>query len=314
MNEVDKIAVCSRSFSKNLILREELLEIYTQVRFNDEGIQLEGAKLINFLKGHNKAIIGLEKMTDDILSKLPELKVVGKFGVGLDTIDLGAMTKYGKRLGWTPGTNKRAVSELVISLAISLLRHIPSSHQGVLSGNWRQQIGGQLSGRTIGVIGCNNIGRDVIELLQPWGCNFLAFDISYSSEFNAKNGVTAVDIEELLKTSDVVTIHLPLNKSTANIISKSRIDLMKNSAILINTSRGGLVDERALKESLINGRLAGAALDVFGEEPPQDTELLKLPNFIATPHIGGSTEEATIAMGRAAIRGLDINSIPIIGG
>jgi D-3-phosphoglycerate dehydrogenase len=197
MNEVDKIAVCSRSFSRNLILREELLEIYTQVRFNDEGIQLEGAKLIDFLKGHSKAIIGLEKMTDDILSKLPELKVVGKFGVGLDTIDLGAMTKYGKRLGWTPGTNKRAVSELVISLAISLLRHIPSSHQGVLSGNWRQQIGGQLSGRTIGVIGCNNIGRDVIELLQPWGCRFLAFDISYSSEFNAKNGVIAVDIEEL---------------------------------------------------------------------------------------------------------------------
>jgi D-3-phosphoglycerate dehydrogenase len=312
MNNIDKVAVCSRSFSRNVTLRAELFDKYTQIRFNDEGLQLEGGELIKFLEGHSKAIIGLERMTDEILASLPELKVIGKFGVGLDTIDLVAMSKYGKRLGWTPGTNKRAVSELVISLAISMLRHIPTSHQGVLSGNWRQQVGGQLSGRTVGVIGCNNIGRDVIELLHPWGCKFLAFDISYSSEFNAKYGVSAVEIEELLELSDVVTIHLPLNASTLNIISKPRLDLMKKSAILINTSRGGLVDELALKEALISGRLAGAAFDVFKEEPPQDPELLKLSNFIATPHIGGSTEEATIAMGRAAIRGLDINSVPIL--
>jgi phosphoglycerate dehydrogenase-like enzyme len=313
MNRTERVAVCSRSFSKNSVLRSELLEKYLQVTFNDAGLQLVGEELVSFLKGHDKAIIGLEKITEDLLQQLPELKVIGKFGVGLDTIDLSAMSKYERRLGWTPGTNKRSVSELVITLAISMLRHIPSAHQEVLAGKWRQQMGGLLSGRTVGVIGCNNIGRDVITLLQPWGCKFLSYDLVDSPEFNSAYGVVAVGLEELLMNSDVVTLHLPLNESTRNILSKSRIDLMKQSAILINTARGGLVDEEAVKEALKNNLLAGAAFDVFDSEPPQDAEFLALPNFIVTPHIGGSTEEATIAMGRAAIRGLDENTVPIPG-
>lgn len=313
MNRTERVAVCSRSFSKNSTLRNELLEKYSQVTFNDAGLQLAGEDLVGFLTGHDKAIIGLEKITDDLLQRLPELKVIGKFGVGLDTIDLSAMAKYERRLGWTPGTNKRSVSELVVASAISMLRHVPSAHQEVLAGKWRQQMGGLLSGRTIGVIGCNNIGKDVIALLQPWGCKFLSYDLVDSPEFNSAHGVLAVGLEELLMNSDVVTLHLPLNESTRNILSKSRIDLMKQSAILINTARGGLVDEAAVKEALKNHRLAGAAFDVFSSEPPQDRELLALPNFLVTPHIGGSTEEATIAMGRAAIRGLYENTVPTPG-
>jgi D-3-phosphoglycerate dehydrogenase len=313
MNRTERVAVCSRSFSRNSTLRSELLEKYSQVTFNDAGLQLAGEDLVGFLKGHGKAIIGLEKITEDLLQQLPELKVIGKFGVGLDTIDLSAMAKYERRLGWTPGTNKRSVSELVVASAISMLRHVPSAHQEVLAGRWRQQMGGLLSGRTIGVIGCNNIGKDVIALLQPWGCKFLSYDLVNSPDFNSAHGVLAVGLEELLMNSDVVTLHLPLNESTRNILSKSRIDLMKQSAILINTARGGLVDEAAVKEALKSHRLAGAAFDVFSSEPPQDKELLALPSFLVTPHIGGSTEEATIEMGRAAIRGLDENTVPTPG-
>jgi D-3-phosphoglycerate dehydrogenase len=194
-----------------------------------------------------------------------------------------------------------------------MLRHVPSGYQEVLAGKWRQQMGGLLSGRTVGVIGCNNIGKDLITLLQPWGCKFLSYDLVDSPDFNSAHGVLAVGLEELLMTSDVVTLHLPLNESTRNILSKSRISLMKESAILINAARGGLVDEEAVKQALMNNRLAGAAFDVFDSEPPQDRELLALPNFFVTPHIGGSTEEATIAMGRAAIRGLDENTVPTTG-
>lgn len=197
MNRTERVAVCSRSFSKNSTLRSELLERYSKVTFNDAGLQLVGEELVDFLKEHDKAIIGLEKITEDLLQQLPELKVIGKFGVGLDTLDLSAMEKFGIYLGWMPGTNKRSVSELVISNIIALLRHVPSVHQEVLTGKWRQQMGGLLSGRTVGIIGCNNIGKDVITLLQPWGCKFLSYDLVDSPEFNSAHGVLAVGLEEL---------------------------------------------------------------------------------------------------------------------
>ena len=313
INKNDRVAVCSRSFSKNLILRQELLTKYENVSFNEKGVKLEGKELIRFLQGHQMAIIGIEKITAEVLSELPDLEVIGKFGVGLDTIDLTAMAKYEKKLGWIPGVNKRSVAELVILLTLSMLRHAQSIHQDILEGNWNQKMGGLLSSRTVGIVGCNNIGQEVIKLLQPWNCKFLVNDIVDFPEFNSEYGITPVGIEELLINSDIVSLHLPLNQSTQNIISKSRLSLMKSTAILINTARGGLVDELALKDALKSKKIAGAALDVFQSEPPKDFELLTLPNFLATPHIGGSTEEATLAMGRAAIQGLEVNSIPVFG-
>ena len=294
------------------MLRAELLARYSQVTFNDAGIQLAGDRLVEFLSGHEKAITALEMIDDYVLSRLPELQVIGKYGVGLDMIDLNAMRRHGKHLGWTGGVNRRSVSEMVIAFAVAMLRHIPAAQREVLSGTWRQHVGGLLSGRTVGIIGCGFIGKDLVELLQPWNCTLIANDILDFPDFYLHYGVTPVGLEELLQRSDVVTLHVPLDKSTRNMISAERLALMKPSAILINAARGGLVDEAALKAMLVTKRLAAAAFDVFAVEPPQDTELLNLPNFLVTPHIGGSAEEATMAMGRAAIRGLDENSIPDI--
>jgi phosphoglycerate dehydrogenase-like enzyme len=310
MNTTEKVAVCSRSFSKNTVLRAELLARYAQVTFNDAGLQLAGDSLVEFLTGHEKAITALELIDDYVLSRLPELQVIGKYGVGLDMIDLNAMCRYGKRLGWKGGVNRRSVSELVISFAVAMLRHIPAAQREVLSGTWRQHVGGLLSGRTVGIIGCGFIGKDLVELLQPWNCTLLANDILDFPDFYARYSVTPVGLEELLQRSDVVTLHLPLDESTRNMLSAIRLALMKPSAILINAARGGLVDEAALKGMLVTKRLAAAAFDVFAVEPPQDHELLALPNFLVSPHIGGSAEEATLAMGRAAISGLNENAIP----
>jgi phosphoglycerate dehydrogenase-like enzyme len=292
------------------VLRTELLARYAQVTFNDAGLQLAGDSLVDYLSGHDKAITGLEMIDDYLLSRLPELQVIGKYGVGLDMIDLNAMSRHGKRLGWTGGVNRRSVSEMVISFAVAMLRHIPAAQQEVLSGTWRQHVGGLLSGRTVGIIGCGFIGKDLVELLQPWNCTLLANDILDFPDFYAHYSVTPVGLEELLQRSDVVTLHVPLDESTRNMISAARLVLMKPSAILINAARGGLVDEAALKGMLVTKRLAAAAFDVFSVEPPQDQELLALPNFLVSPHIGGSAEEVILAMGRAAIDGLDINEIP----
>lgn len=306
-----RVAVASRSFSRHPVLRAELLARYERVTFNDEGLSLSGDALVAFLSGHDKAITALEKLDEVVLSRLPELQVVGKYGVGLDMIDLAAMSRLGKRLGWTGGVNKRSVSELVISAAIALLRHVPEANAMVRDGGWKQLMGRQLSQRTVGIVGCGHIGKDLSILLKAFGCRVLAHDIKDFPEFYAAHGVEPMGLEQLLAEADIVTLHLPNHSSTHGILTAERLALMKPDALFINMARGGLVDEAALKAMLAEGRLAGAALDVFAQEPPQDMDLLRMPNVLALPHIGGSAEEAVVAMGRAAIAGLDEGREPL---
>lgn len=304
------IAVTSRSFSQHPVLRAELLERYSNVRFNDEGLALKGESLIEFARGRRKLIVALERIDEAILAALPELEVLSKYGVGTDMLDKQAMIRHGIRLGWTGGVNKRSVTELAIMFMIALLRQVPLASREVREGIWKNRKGKQLSERTVGIIGCGNIGKDLTPILRAFGCKVLAHDILDFPEFYAVHQVEPVELEELLRRSDIVTLHVPLDGSTRNMLSAERLALMKPEAILINTARGGLVDEAALKRMLMEGRLAGAGFDVFAAEPPEDLELLRLPNFLATPHIGGSSEEAILAMGRAAIQGLDENKIP----
>ncbi len=307
-----RVAVTSRSFSRHPVLRGELLARYDNVTFNDQGLALKGNALIDFLKGSERAITALERLDAALFDAVPELRVVSKYGVGIDMIDLAAMAKRNIRLGWTGGVTRRSVSEMVISFAIALFRHIPAANRQVRDGTWRQLIGRQITGKTVGIVGCGHVGKDLAVLLRAFGCRVLAHDILDFPEFHAANQVAPVGLEELLAQSDIVTLHLPLDATTRNIMSAERLALMKADAILINAARGGLVDEVALKSMLMEGRLAGAAFDVFAAEPPDDRELLNLPNFLATPHIGGSAEEAILAMGRAAIDGLETAEVPRI--
>ena len=298
------VAVASRSFSKHPILRSKILESYPDAKFNDKGLSLSGDSLVEFLSGHEKAITALEVIDDSILSKLPNLKVIGKYGVGLDMIDLHAMKDRGVKLGWTGGVNKRSVSELVISFSVYLLHRVAFANAEVRNGEWYQVKGRQLSDCTFGIVGCGHIGKDLVKLLKPFGCNILAHDIIDFKEFYQENNITSVGLDELLQKSDVVTLHLPKNDSTNNILNKDRLQMLKKDAILINLARGGLLDESALKKILSEKNIAGAALDVFSVEPPIDTDFAHLDNVLITPHIGGSTEEAILAMGLAAIDGL----------
>jgi phosphoglycerate dehydrogenase-like enzyme len=299
------LAVTSRSFSKHPILRDEVLKRYPDAKFNDEGLSLNGNSLIRFLRGYEKAITALEVIDENILSSLPDLKVIGKYGVGLDMIDLHAMQKFGVKLGWKGGVNKRSVSELVVSLAIYLLHRVAFANAEVRSGKWYQVKGRQLSECTVGIIGCGFVGKDLVQLLKPFKCNIIAHDILYFQDFYDKNNVKPVGLEELLQKADIVTLHLPLDTSTKNILNKKRLLMLKKDAILVNLARGGLIDENILMRLLIEKKIAGAALDVFAVEPPSNNDFALMENVIVTPHIGGSTEEAILAMGMAAIEGLD---------
>ena len=300
-----KVAVASASFSRNPTLRAELTLRYPGSRFNDTNRVLEGDELVTFLRGHARAITGLDVLTDAVFRGVPELRLVSKYGVGLDMIDIDSARRHGVSVRWTPGVNRQAVAELTIGLMIALCRAIVPLSRELSDGSWRRPGGRQLSSAVVGVVGCGAIGQSVARLCTAFGSTVLAHDIRAYDDFYVATGVKPLALDALLEASDIVTIHLPLDASTRGLIDARALALMKPTAFLVNTARGGIVDEPALTAALLDGRLAGAGADVFAVEPPRGSALFTLPNFIGTPHIGASTEEAVLAMGRAAIAGLE---------
>ena len=303
------VAVASHSFSRNATLRRELLARHPEVRFNETGVPLmRRDDLIALLRGHERAITGLEVLDDAVFAALPELRVVSKYGVGLDMIDLAAARRHGISVRWTPGVNRQAVAELTIAFMIALCRSLVPLAHAIKTGGWTHPGGRQLSSSTIGIVGCGHVGQEVARLCRAFGATVLAHDIRAYDDFYRAHGVAAVTLDALLDQADIVTLHVPLDSSTRGLIGRRELARMKPTAHLINTARGGIVDEAALAAALAGGQLAGAAFDVFNEEPPANDELLSQPKFIGTPHIGGGTSEAVLAMGRAAIEGLDDDS------
>lgn len=304
-NILTQVAVASRSFSRDTRLREELLARYPDAMFNHTGRTLKDGELVEFLRGHARAITGLERLDAALFSAVPELRLVSKYGVGLDMIDLDAARAHGVAIRWTPGVNRQAVAELAIAMMIALGRKMLPLARETADGAWRQPVGRQLSSATVGIVGCGHVGQRVAEICRAIGSAVIAHDIRSYDAFYRAHGIREVSLDALLGDADIVTVHVPLEASTRGMIGPREIAAMKPSAFLINTARGGIVDERAVKRALIEGRLGGAAFDVYAVEPPVDRELLLLPNFLGMPHIGASTEESVLAMGRAAIEGLD---------
>ena len=322
MNTLDKVAITSRSFSANKYLVEELRARYANITLNNSGKTLVGSELLEFLDGQNKVIVGLENFDKNLIDQLPELKVISKFGVGLNNIDQEAMKENSISLGFQPGTNKQSVAELALMHIFIALRKAPSSKEDICNNIWSQNKGHELFGKTIGIIGFGNIGQRLAELLEPFKCKIVFYDgIEFSKEelvdkFPSRsedfiNNLQQSSLNEVLKEADIVSIHIPLLEETQNLISVDELACLKKDVRIINTSRGGIVDEKALEDFLNQNKNAFAAFDVFETEPAFNHPLLKLNNFYATSHLGSMTIEGVISMGIAAINGLDENRIPL---
>ncbi|MCX7927746.1 MAG: phosphoglycerate dehydrogenase [Candidatus Omnitrophica bacterium] len=237
------------------------------------------------------------RVTREIIEAAKNLKVIGRAGVGLDNVDLEAATERGIVVMNAPAGNTISTCEHTMSLLLALARNIPQAHVSTKKGEWKRSkfMGVELYNKTLGIIGLGRIGREVARRAISFGMKIKGYDPYLPRETAEQYGIEVVGLEELLKSSDFVTVHVPLTEETQYMISEKELSLMKKGARIINCARGGIIDEKALIKSLISGHLAGAALDVFEIEPPSaDNELFKLENVIVTCHLGASTEEAQV--------------------
>ena len=296
-----RIKVTSPSFSKNLVLEKELKQHFPDSELNKEGIRFTKAQLKAFLRDCEGAIIGLESIDEDVLDACPNLKIISKYGVGLNNIDMKACQKRNVAIGWTGGVNKLSVAEMTLGFMLALSRNLFQSSYLLKDTVWRKNGGFQLTGKTVGIIGVGHVGKEVVRLLKPFECRTLVNDIIDQTDYYRQYDLQEVTKDEIFSSADIVTIHTPLTEQTRYLVNHRTLSQMKSDAFLINTARGRIVSQKDLKEALMDKKIAGAAIDVYEEEPPTDTEFLSLPNLICTPHIGGNALEAVLAMGRSAI-------------
>ena len=235
------------------------------------------------------------KITKELIDKANKCKVIARVGVGLDNIDQDAAKEKNIRVINAVEGAMNAVAELVVGLMLSLAREIPRADREVRNGNWikKELMGSELRGKYLGIVGLGNIGKRLGRLAKSFNMNIIGFDVMpIDEEFSKEVGLMKADLGTLLSSADYVSLHVPLLDSTKHMINAEKIAIMKNTARVINTSRGGVIDEVALYNALKNGDLGGAALDVFEVEPATSNKLRELPNFISTPHIGAQTKEA----------------------
>tara|TARA_B100000780_G_C21113781_1_gene450349 strand:- start:233 stop:1156 length:924 start_codon:yes stop_codon:yes gene_type:complete len=301
-----KIKVTANAFSKNSILRNELLQYFPNSEFNNTGRRFTGDELVSFLSDADGAIIGLEKITDQLLIQLPNLKIIAKYGVGLDNIDQIACKKNNVNVGWTGGVNKLSVAEMTLGFMLDLSRNLQLTSNQLKKGLWNKSGGRQLTAQTIGIIGLGHIGKELVRLLKPFNCTILCHDIIKQNEYCTKENVQSVSLKELLNKSDIVSIHTPLTSVTNGLVNNTFLSSMKKDSYLINTARGPIVVLEDLKKALTNDVILGAAIDVYDVEPPKDKKLLLLQNLICTPHTGGNSSEAVVLMGQSAIKHLNL--------
>lgn len=301
-----RVAVTSPYFDFFPELKQELLALYGDVKFPSEKRRLTEDELIDYLRGYEAAIIGLDRFTDRVCAALPELKIVSLCSAGVDHIDPAILKKHGKRMWWAAGVNKVSVSELAVCYMVFCVRRLHYFSSILRRGDWKGPVGfgADLRGRTVGIHGCGHIGQEVVKLLQPYGVKILACDRVDHSDFYRQYGVEKVNEDELWARSDVLTVHLSLNATTRNLYTGAVLDRMKPGMILVNCARGGMFDEEALRQRLESGHVAGAAFDVFAVEPANGNPLIDMPTFFASPHIGATTRESWEAMLRSGMRGV----------
>jgi D-3-phosphoglycerate dehydrogenase len=234
------------------------------------------------------------RITEEVMAAAPRLRVVGRAGAGVDNIDVPAATRRGILVMNAPGENTISAAEHTLSMILSLARQIPRADRGMHAGRWErgQFMGIELFGKTLGILGLGKVGREVASRARAFGMEVIAYDPVLSEEMAARAGVTLVPLDTIYERADLITLHLPLSAETRHMIGREQLQRCRPGVRLINVARGGVIDEAALVEALQSGRVAGAALDVFENEPPTGSPLLSLDSVVLTPHLGASTQEA----------------------
>ncbi len=297
-----KVLVTARSFRKMQgdhwrVLQDAGCEVVTP----EQDQPLKEVEMISLIGDVDAALVGNDAVTERVIAAAPHLMVVSKHGVGVDNVDVPAATRAGVIVTNTPGANQVAVAEMAVALIMALTRKIAYHDLVVKSGGWSRIIGTELAGKTVGLVGLGRIGKEVVLRLKGFQVKFLAYDVYQDNTFAAENGVRFVTLDELLSQSDIVTLHAVLTSDTQGFIGEKELGRMKPGAFLVNTARGGLVDESALYRALADNRLAGAGLDVFADEPPKNSPLLQLGDkVLLTPHLGAQTTETVLRMGQMA--------------
>lgn len=292
------VLVTTRSFGKEVgEPLERLRGAGCRVLEWREGSGLPEADLIAKLAGTDAWIVAFHPIGPALMDAAPRLRIVAKHGVGVDNIDIAAATARGIVVTIAPSANDQAVADLTMALLLSLIRRIPDANASVKSGVWSRFLGAGLNGKTMGLLGLGRIGQHVARRAKGFGLLLIGSDPKWPDEAAREIGIRRVDLGRLFAESDIVTLHAPLTPETAGLVGESAIALMKPGVWIVNTSRGKVVDERAMYEALVSGRVAGYATDVFENEPPFGSPLLTLPNVIATPHMGTHTRESLTLMG-----------------
>ena len=301
-----KILVTPTSFQKsqNDEARAKLEAYADEVVYNDFGRPLEPKEVAEFLKGADGYIAGLDYITEEALQNADSLKVISRYGAGVDRVDLGAAKAKGITVTNTPGTNSTAVCELAFGLMLSLARAIPRLDAAVKNCEWPRNNGIELCGKTLGIVGFGAIGKKLAIRAKAFEMNVIAFDPFFDDSFAIEHGIIKAQIDDVISNSDFISLHVPLNEKTRHMIDEDRIATMKQGAFVINTARGGLIDEAAAAKALESGKLGGVALDAFEIEPPVSSPLFGLKNVIMTPHTGAHTNEAISGMGMMSVENL----------
>ena len=275
-----------------------------EVVFNPKGAPLTEDELLPLLQDCDGYLAGLDQVTAKVLQACHKLKVISRYGVGCDAVDLAAAKSLGITVTNTPGANAQGVAELAMALMLSVARRIPYLDRETKAGHWVRSTGIELCGRTVGILGLGAIGKRLAECCKGFGMKVVAYDPYIDKSYCEEHQILPLQLEELLHTADIISLHLPLTEATHHIINAQAIAQMRDGAILINASRGAIVEEDAAYGALVSGKLGGLGLDAFEVEPPVGSKLLELDNVVATPHTGAHTMEAVSNMQALAVQNL----------
>jgi len=299
------IVVTPRSFSSTSDKPKNILESKNyNIDYNNTGKPYSQEEMIKKVQNCDGIIVGIDPLNKKVLKNAKNLKIISKYGVGTDNIDIEYCKKNDIIVTNTPHANNKAVADLAFGLMLNLARRINEADRKTHAGQWGKIIGDAVNNKTLGIIGLGKIGKEVVKRAKGFDMDILVFDIVKDQEFKEEYDIEYTEFEELLNKSDFISIHTPLNENTRNLITYTELDKMKSTAYLINTSRGGIVDEDDLYKALKEKIIKGAALDAYVKEPPENSPLKELDNIIMTSHMGAYTVEAIEKMGVEAVKNL----------